>query len=130
MLTYDDYFRHGPDHVSMTLANSAERVFGAARSGHWPVVRRDFLAGKDCAACGGKTKLEAHHIVPFHVHPEKELDVTNLIPLCEGLDWFNCHLAIGHLGSFQSYNLNVVRDAAAWRKKLETRPTPKETRSA
>lgn len=107
-----------------------DRAYGAARSGHWPTVRKHFLDGKVCAACGGTDKLEAHHIVPFHVHPEKELDPTNLIALCEGNPWMNCHLLIGHLGNFQSYNPNVVHDAAEWRRKIENRPTPAETRAA
>lgn len=74
--------------------------------------------------CGGKDKLEVHHIKPFHLHPELELDPSNLIVLCEsGGGGLNCHLAIGHLGSYKSFNVDVVNDSATWKKKIESRPS-------
>ena len=51
--------------------------YGMPRSGHWPTLRKQFLEGKVCAVCGGKEKLEAHHIKPFHLDPLLELDPTN-----------------------------------------------------
>lgn len=53
------------------------------RSPQWKTVRKHFLEGKTCAACGTTDNLEAHHKKPFHVHPELELDPSNLIALCE-----------------------------------------------
>jgi 5-methylcytosine-specific restriction protein A len=97
------------------------------RSSHWPTLRKKFLQGKVCAVCANKKDLEAHHIRPFHLHPELELKESNLIPLCEmKKDGINCHLLIGHLGSFESFNINVVKDAAAWNKKIKDRPDGKE----
>jgi 5-methylcytosine-specific restriction protein A len=86
---------------------------GTKRSSHWPKVRRDFL-GKNpkCAACGGTKKLEAHHVMPFHLDPSKELDPTNLIALCESNPTFNCHLVVGHRLNFRDVNQNSRRDAA------------------
>jgi len=48
--------------------------------------------------------------MPFHLDPAKELDPTNLITLC--MSKKECHLYIGHGGSFKQYNPNVRSDAA------------------
>jgi len=67
--------------------------------------------------------VEVHHILPFHIHPEKELDPSNLITLCEKKDnGVNCHLLFGHLGSFKSLNAFVVKDSHEWSKKIKGRP--------
>lgn len=94
------------------------------RSSHWPTVRKQYLLKHPtCAVCGGKDKLELHHIRPFHLHPDLELDPTNFITLCEAnKGGLNCHLAVGHLGNFKSFNVNVVADAVAWLLKILNRP--------
>ena len=94
------------------------------RSPEWPKVRAAHLKlHPTCAVCGGTVKLEVHHMQPFHLHPERELDPTNLITLCEsGHEGVNCHLHYGHLGDFHSYNVNVVEDAGVWKKKIANRP--------
>jgi 5-methylcytosine-specific restriction protein A len=89
------------------------------RSGHWPTLRKHFLQGKVCAVCGGSRKLEAHHIMPFHLDPTKELDPLNLIALCEGNPKVNCHLVYGHLGNFKGLNSAVVSDSHVWRNKFD-----------
>ena len=98
---------------------------GKTRSGKWPKVRKDFLAkNPNCAVCGiGTGKREVHHIRPFHMHPDLELNPANFITLCENKkDGVNCHLLFGHLGSFKSFNENVVLDAKKWNKKIKNRP--------
>lgn len=96
---------------------------GKLRSGEWPRVRREFLAShQECAACGGRNKLEAHHIKPFHLFPKLELEPKNLVALCEGNTDVNCHLLFGHLLNFSSFNKTAARDAAAWAKKINGRP--------
>lgn len=92
------------------LRNSKERTQGAKRSPKWGALRRKFLAGKKCAFCGGTKKLEAHHINPFHLHPELELDEQNLIALCEGNKDVNCHLVMGHYFNFKLFNCDVEND--------------------
>lgn len=96
----------------------------AKRSGHWPTVRKTHLeAHPTCELCGGQAKLEVHHIRPFHLHPDLELDPSNLITLCEAnKDGVNCHLLFGHLGSFKSFNVSVLVDAKIWLRKIMTRP--------
>ena len=53
---------------------------GNARSPHWPRVRLRWLVDHPtCEACGRKQMLNVHHVAPFHLHPEKELDPANLV---------------------------------------------------
>jgi 5-methylcytosine-specific restriction endonuclease McrA len=57
--------------------------------------------------------LQVHHIVPFSTAPDLELEPSNLITLCMGE--FDCHLRLGHGGSFRHYNPLVVEDATEFR---------------
>ena len=92
-----------------------------ARSPRWPAVRGAHLKrNPTCAACGTKDKLEVHHIHPFHLFPNLELDPSNLLTLCE--TGGNCHLMIGHLKHFKSYNIAVRKDAEALLQKIKARP--------
>jgi len=105
-------------------AAQGKHPLGSARSGHWPTVRKQHLAAHAvCAVCGGTDDLEVHHIRPFHLHPELELDQANLVTLCESKKGgVNCHLFFGHLGNFKSFNTSVTGDAAAWSDKIVKRP--------
>ena len=86
-----------------------ERKKSRARSSKWDQVRDNFILKNDrCAACGGSENLQVHHIIPYHIEASKELDTQNLITLCMGQ--YNCHLHVGHGGSFKYYNPDVVRD--------------------
>ena len=100
------------------------RTFGAIRSSRWRQVRAKFLEKyPNSAVCGGRKTIEIHHILPFHIYPDMELEERNLITLCEsGMNGIVCHRAIGHLGNYQSYNKNVVMDAKLWREKISQRP--------
>ena len=101
-------------------------VFGAVaawftgRASCWQKVRANFLRRYPCcAACGGCTGLEVHHIIPVHVDPEHECDDANLISLCtDGPGHMNCHLVIGHCGNWKKWNRSVVADAARFLKML------------
>lgn len=92
-----------------------------SRSSKWPTVRKKHLERNPvCAVCGGTSKLEVHHINPFHSYPELELDSNNLITLCESKSFgVVCHLFVGHLGSYKKINLNCIEDAKVWREKLK-----------
>lgn len=80
-----------------------------SRSPGWSKVEKAFLASQPfCAACGGKTRLQIHHKIPFHDNPTLELEPSNLITLC--MSSLECHLKIGHSGSFKQYNPNVLAD--------------------
>ena len=87
--------------------------FFSKRSSRWPSLRKSYLENhSSCAACGCTEFLEVHHIEPFHENPALELDMNNLITLCDKPGKENCHLEIGHLGSFKKKNPNVREDAA------------------
>lgn len=97
----------------INLIRHAVRDIGisAKRSNKWPTVEKHFReAHPTCEACGSKKRLNVHHCMPFHLDSSKELDPTNLITLCMSKN--ECHLHIGHGGSFKQYNPNVREDAA------------------
>ena len=109
----------------------AAQPHGVARSSQWNTVRKKHLkANPYCAACkppsgwkkllhAGKTLIglrpvQVHHIIPFHIctamgRPELELDNRNLITLCESGE--NHHVLLGHLGDFQSYDIDIILHA-------------------
>ncbi len=93
-----------------------------SRSGQWPAIRKQFL--KDniaCAVCGTKGSFlkpnEVHHIKPFNLRPELELEENNLITLCR-----DHHFFIAHLMSWSSWNENVKQDSIIWNNKIKNRP--------
>ena len=86
-----------------------DKLYG--RSSQWRKVRTEHLeSNPTCAACGRKDDLDVHHIVPYHVDPNRELDPTNLITLCGK----RCHFVFGHLMDWKSWNENVVRDSTLY----------------
>jgi 5-methylcytosine-specific restriction enzyme A len=90
------------------------------RSNQWPTVRKKHLEMEPtCQACGTKKKLTVHHVLPFHEHPQLELDHSNLITLCEE---HHCHLIFGHLCSWYSYNTTVRADVKWFLEKVKKRP--------
>src|SRR5437660_1424339 len=113
------------------------RVHGHERSPEWSRVAKEHrLREPACVACGYKgKKLQVHHIKPFHLHPQLELDPRNLITLCEarGRDH---HLLLGHLDAWDSYNEHIhddvrhfyrktaaqIRADLVWQKRMAHRP--------
>lgn len=77
---------------------------GASLNWSWQRCKREFykVVPKECACCGSKKKIEAHHKKPRHLFPQLALVLNNLIALCKG-----CHLRIGHLGSYFTYNETI-----------------------
>lgn len=92
------------------------RDFGAIRSSKWPSVRAAHLEQQStCQVTGATNDLEVHHIRPFHLHPELELDPNNLITLTTNYRGINIHLIYGHWDDFErKYNPDIVQDAATW----------------
>ena len=67
-------------------------------------------------------KISIPNKIPVHVDRRRELEWTNLITLCMNPDSF-CHFNLGHLGSYESWNVNVERDADDWLARRSRRPT-------
>ena len=103
--------------------HAAFAAHSSPRSGKWPAVRKHYLeAHPNCEACGHSEKqsgqaIEVHHRVPFAADESKELDPDNLISLCR-----RCHLLIGHLDSWKSFNPSVAEDADRLLNKIRNRP--------
>ena len=86
-----------------------DKVYG--RSPKWRKVRAEHIKNHpECAACGRKDGLEVHHIVPYHINPDLELEPSNLITLCGKY----CHFIFGHYMDWKSWNENVVRDSTLY----------------
>ena len=94
---------------------------GKRRSSKWPKLRKQFiLDNPKCAICESTSKLEVHHIIPFSVDPSLELEISNLIPLCENGKYGSvCHQLYGHLGNYRRHNPDCVKDAEEWNKKIK-----------
>ena len=101
-------------------ADAVEGKPTARRSPEWPAARAAWLKDHPaCAACGITDSLEVHHIHSFATTPDRELDPTNFITLCEGKR--QCHLRIGHSFNWQCLNPNSVEDAAVQAKRIRER---------
>lgn len=96
--------------LHLTEVRDAHAKIAKERSPKWPSVEKKHLKRQPtCAACGGNMNLNVHHKKPFHLFPELELEPTNLITLCMDGDK-DCHIKLGHGGSFKAYNPNVEED--------------------
>lgn len=94
----------------------------ALRSSHWPGVRHIHLQLQPaCQWCGSTEHQEVHHVKPFHLHPELELDAMNLITLCEHAGGNECHFKHGHNGtSWKDYNRTIKGECAYRQAEHET----------
>lgn len=105
-----------------------KRIFGederfGKRSSDWRKVRDEFVKENPyCAACCTKNKLEVHHIKPYHIAPELELEKTNLITLCR-----NHHFTFGHFCDWTSWNIDVEKDVKDYFDRRVERPHKEDT---
>lgn len=97
---------------------------GEKRSSKWRKIRATHLEKNPlCAICGLKKKVEVHHVIPFNIAPDLELNPENLITLCENRKWgITCHLLVGHLGNYKDFNSSVQADATYWKIRLRKHP--------
>ncbi len=113
------------DHMKDRIQGKAPK--GAKRSPQWRKVRDEHLVKfPECEVCGVKNtkilrRLTVHHILPFHLFPDLELNPGNLMTLCSigkyGVS--SCHLLFGHLGNYRKINMNILTDVAVWKIKLQ-----------
>lgn len=100
--------------MNWLLSLLGDRTLGGVRNPAWANFRKTYIKNK-CEVCGATRGLTIHHRLPFHLFPEKELDINNIITLC---DWKanNCHWRFGHLfQSWSSYNEKVEEVATIFR---------------
>lgn len=88
------------------------QLFSDPRSPEWEHVRKAHLENHPvCELCGTAKDLQVHHIKPFHLSPELELDPDNLVTLCISKYWgFSCHILVGHGGNSRYENPWVKED--------------------
>jgi len=72
---------------------------------------------KACAWCGRTNRVDVHHIKPVSVAPELAEDENNMIMLCRKPQ---CHLVVGHQGSFRNRYVPNVRELCAARNVTQT----------
>lgn len=81
-----------PEPIDQQLESIDGMTFEGPRASEWVYVRNEFVRRHPrCEACGSGYDLNVHHIKPFHLYPELELDEGNLITLCR-----DHHFRIGH----------------------------------
>lgn len=79
-------------------------------------VRRQLIRQPSCEACGSLRRVTVHHIIPPAIAPALVISPGNLMTLCRGSRHApGCHLVIGHLGNWRSWNPLAREDAAARR---------------
>ena len=66
----------------------------------------------ECEYCRRNEKVQTHHIVPVSVSPSEADDKKNMMSLCAK----RCHLTLGHMGNFKTYNKNVLETVSAARR--------------
>ena len=69
-----------------------------------PSVRRALYAPRKanpaCAYCGRTKGVHVHHIKPVSIRPDLAGMRFNLLTLCGK----RCHITIGHMGNWRTYN--------------------------
>jgi len=81
--------------------------YGVPRNPKWEYIRNQYvMRNPTCKACNTIFNIEVHHIKPFHLYPELELDTTNFISLCR-----NHHFKVGHFSNWLTFNPNVIAQA-------------------
>ena len=96
-----------------------------SRSPDWQTKSNEYKKHNgSCRACGATTKLEIHHIFPFHLYPELEMVEDYWITLCR-----DCHYLFGHLKDWKSWNPTVREDAAKFLVQVKNRPHLKEAKN-
>lgn len=81
------------------------------RSPQWRELAKAWLQSHPvCEVCGTSEFLVVHHVKPFHLFPECECDLSNLMTLCETPS-HSCHFVFGHLWMWTLWNEHIHEDA-------------------
>jgi hypothetical protein len=88
------------------------------RASAWRALRAEHLKKEpECQACGRRTNLDVHHVIPVSFNPGRECDPENLITLCSS----PCHIVFGHFMCYHCYNKDVRRMVADYRRAMKHR---------
>lgn len=94
--------------IIITLILASIALILGARSSRWPSVQKSYLKSHaKCEVCGTNKNLSVHHIKPYHLFPELELDSNNLMTVDDKCHWNVCHSQT----SWKAYNPNCKQDA-------------------
>ena len=104
---------------SLLKSVGVNSLFGyTLRSSNWPTIRKQHIKKHPfCIACNSTKNLEVHHVKPYQLYPELELDPSNLVTLCK-----THHLVFGHLTDYHSWNEAVVEDSNWYLQKVKNKP--------
>lgn len=84
------------------------------RSPKWSSLRDRFTKEKKrCAISGLETDLEVHHVKPFHLFPDLELEWDNLCLLTRPI-----HYLVGHCCKWSYYNARFPQHLDQWRENV------------
>ncbi len=88
------------------------------RSSKWPsFIKKIKKEVGRCAVCAKRKGLEGHHIRPFHIYPDLELNPDNITILCR-----RHHFILGHLEYWKSYNPQMAETISYFRSLLIHKP--------
>lgn len=73
-------------------------VTGKPRSSQWEPLSKELKKRWPICCFTGMPTTVIHHIRPWHLFPELELDENNLAPVA---DW--AHLYVAHVGNYSHY---------------------------
>lgn len=89
------------------IEEQQDLAYATPRSKDWAKLRSDWLEQcPACFICGCNNHLQVHHIKPYHLFPELELDTGNLMTLCVH-PYRMCHFIFGHLWNWKTYNAKI-----------------------
>jgi len=101
------------------------RLEETERSPLWSAARAKHIKEHPaCFHCGLIHDPEVHHIVPFHMRSDLELDPVNWVTLGESIGR-NCHLHRGHNGNWKDWNRCLIFEAPtsqALRSRIQSAP--------
>lgn len=84
---------------ALRLLRDRARVILGRRDPRFPARERDFLRRHPaCVGCG-RPATTAHHVIPFHVRPDLEMDEGNWAAVEK-----DCHYVIGHQRNWRKWN--------------------------
>ena len=97
-------------------AQVTNALWSSPRSGRWRALRNEMVREHPrCFVCGAPTTV-IHHLRPFGVDHDGELNRMNLIWYCD-----RCHLFVGHLCCFRAWNTNCRNDSVEMKWKIVNR---------